>query len=684
MLPSLCANQEMDLHEEFDFVVLKYISQMLMEEDIDEKNCMFQESSALEAAEQSLYELIGEKYPSTDDSPIPCADQKNGSPDDNHALQCERNSSSSGCTRSTSGINTVDSDRNFDQGESRPAQFAFEYTSQSSSSSNGSGNTNDGIVDSPQSTLEVPEIFNDIESVMQFKRGFEEASKFLPNLSSLIVDVASCELSSKESKETKDKKVEAGKSYESEYLLDGARGKKNPHSEDVNLDGGRSNKQSSVCSESTVSPEMFDMILLNSKPCGPALPESLRNGTSKTLEQDGQSKDTNGGKARGKKRGGKRGVVDLRTLLTLCAQAVSSNDRRSADEFLKQIRQNSSPKGDSMQRTAHYFANGLEARMAGTGTKIYRDLTKLPSAADILKAYHLLLATCPFMKLCHFFSNRTIMKVAEKATRLHIIDLGIRHGFQWPCLIQNLSSRPNGPPKLRITGVDFPQPGFRPAERTEETGRRLANYAKTFNVPFEFNAIAKKWENIQIEELKLDPDEVLVVNCMYRLKNLLDETVMVESPKDIVLNLIRKMNPKVFIMGTINGVYSAPFFITRFREALFHFSALFDMAETSLVHDTPERTLLERLVVGQEAMNVIACEGAERIERPETYKQWQLRCVRAGLRQLPLNPEILKKIKDILRLDYHKYFVVDEDGEWLLHGWKGRTGFALSSWIPTC
>ena len=55
---------------------------------------------------------------------------------------------------------------------------------------------------------------------------------------------------------------------------------------------------------------------------------------------------------------------------------------------------------------------------------------------------------------------------------------------------------------------------------------------------------------------------------MYRFNNLLDETVVLESPRNIVLNKIRSMNPRVFIHGVVNGAYNAPFFITRFREAL--------------------------------------------------------------------------------------------------------------------
>jgi hypothetical protein len=99
------------------------------------------------------------------------------------------------------------------------------------------------------------------------------------------------------------------------------------------------------------------------------------------------------------------------------------------------------------------------------------------------------------------------------------------------------------------------------------------------------------WDTVQIEDLEIDRNEVLVVNSLFRLRNLLDETVVVESPRDTVLNLIRKMNPDVFIHGVVNGAYSVPFFITRFREALFHFSTLFDMLEANVPREVPERVL---------------------------------------------------------------------------------------------
>ncbi|OEL17523.1 Scarecrow-like protein 9 [Dichanthelium oligosanthes] len=101
---------------------------------------------------------------------------------------------------------------------------------------------------------------------------------------------------------------------------------------------------------------------------------------------------------------------------------------------------------------------------------------------------------------------------------------------------------------------------------------------------------------------------------------------------DQVLNNIRKMRPDMFIHGVINGAYGTTYFLTRFREVLFHCSAQFDLLDATVPRDSQERLLIERDIFGRAALNVIACEGADRVERPETYKQWQARNQRARLR----------------------------------------------------
>jgi hypothetical protein len=82
--------------------------------------------------------------------------------------------------------------------------------------------------------------------------------------------------------------------------------------------------------------------------------------------------------------------------------------------------------------------------------------------------------------------------------------------------------------------------------------------------------------------------------------------------------IMKRIQPEVLIFGVVNGLYNSPFFLTRFREVLFHFSSLFDMlnATTALSHE--DRILIEEYLLGADVLNVVACEGAERIERPKS------------------------------------------------------------------
>lgn len=96
-----------------------------------------------------------------------------------------------------------------------------------------------------------------------------------------------------------------------------------------------------------------------------------------------------------------------------------------------------------------------------------------------------------------------------------------------------------------LAGIDFPQTGLAPRTAVEDTGHRLERFAKMWGVPFEYQALYGKWEGITPQQLNLRDDEVLAVTCQYRMHHLLDESVMATSPRKLVLNIIRSMNPKV-------------------------------------------------------------------------------------------------------------------------------------------
>ncbi|GAV78282.1 GRAS domain-containing protein, partial [Cephalotus follicularis] len=607
-----------------EYTVIKYISDMLMEEDLENKPCMLQESLALQAAEKSFYDVLVQKNPPSIHLSPSSVDSGNSDTTANELISSYLNSD----------------------------QFEFK-----------SPHTQTSSFDPPENTLAESQLYGILQHLGQLEGGIGEASKFLPH--------------------------EAGDAEWSYQSSNGLRGRKNHQREDSDyLEQGRSNKHSASSLTEWQELDMFDEVLLSKsgrdEPLSCPVHELARKKAIEKSQQKGQLKGSNGRSMRAKKQGGSEGeVVDLPYLLTQCAQAVSSSDQRVANELLKQIRQHSSPFGDGTQRMAHYFAKALEVRLNGISTPLhYPFVSSTTSAADLLKAYQLYISACPFRRMSNFFTNRTIMKLAEQETRIHIIDFGILYGFQWPCFIQKISKRPGGPPKIRITGIEFPQPGFRPAERVEDTGRRLKRYCERFNVPFEYKAIAQRWDTIRLEDLKIDRKEMTVVTCLYRLINLPDDTVVINSPRDAVLKLIKRINPDLFVHGVVNGTFNAPFFVTRFREALFHFSALYDIFEATTPREDKERLMYETENIGRDVMNVIACEGLERMERPETYKQWQARNLRVGFRHLPLDQDILSKVKTSVKSEYHEDFVIDEDGNWMLQGWKGRVINALSCWKP--
>ncbi|GLT67036.1 hypothetical protein SLA2020_393710 [Shorea laevis] len=662
--------------------VLKYISQILMEENMQDKP--WEDPLALRDTEQSLYQVLGEQHPPPINQPHPFVESPDtiisGSSNDyvsnNHSNTSPSTSASTGTDNPW--VSDVEDHSHPQLQVPPPSDHQFQSNSNQPTSKpfvNSTNTLGNGFMGSAATEYIVQNMFTDTESVLQFHRGFEEASKFLPSSNQLIIDVKSNTFAPNQ-KEGKNEKQQSP---------DGSRGRKNHEREDGDLEEGRSTKQSAVYVEEDELSELFDKVLLYN--CKPDNGEAAKHEESGALQKNGQPKESSGGKSRSKRRDKKKETIDLRNLLVLCAQAVSSFDRRTAGELLKQIREHSSPFGDGSQRLAHYFANGLEARLDGSGTGIpnffYSLTSKKTTAADVLKAHKVSFTASPFKKLSYVFANKMICKMAEKATALHIVDFGILFGFQWPLLIQLLSMRAGGPPKLRITGIELPQRGLRPAERIEETGRRLKRYCERFNVPFEYNSMAvQNWETLRLEDLKIDRNEMLAVNNHGRFESLLDETTEVDCPRNDVLKLIRRMNPDIFVHFGVSGSYNAPFFVTRFREALFHFSAMYDIFDTTLPHEEPTRLMIESEFHGREVMNVVACEGSERVQRPETYKQWQVRNIRAGFKPLPVDQELMQKLRHKLMAHYHNDFVIDEDGHWMLQGWKGRILYASSCWVP--
>ncbi|KAF8694281.1 hypothetical protein HU200_038421 [Digitaria exilis] len=379
-----------------------------------------------------------------------------------------------------------------------------------------------------------------------------------------------------------------------------------------------------------------------------------------------------------------RDVVDIHALLILCVQAVTTNNRKGAGDLLKQIKQYASIKGDATQRLAQCLAEGLEARLAGTSSYVHNSsiMAKPPSIVEFLSAYKLYMAASTFNKVAHMFTTSTILHAMEGKNKLHIVQFGTNFGLEWPCLIRQLANRQGGPPEVRITSIVCPQPSSFPIQWAELTGCQLGNCSRKYGITVEFHTIVADLEAICLSDLKTDPSEVLVLIDLFNLSTLMDESIFFDmrSPKDTVLNNIRKMQPSVFIQSIVNCTATTSF-ATRFREALFYYMALFDMFDATIPRESEPRFILEQSMFGRSALNIVACEGLGLMDRPENYRQWQVRNQRAGLKQLPLNPCIVQALMDNVMKFHHKDFLLGQDNQWLVQGWKGRVLFAHATWV---
>ncbi|KAJ3687710.1 hypothetical protein LUZ61_016874 [Rhynchospora tenuis] len=621
---------------------ISYITHLLLEEDINEQICSNEEDQlALLATEKAFRDTLTQEYYSSPDEPLIY-----GSPIEKESKYYK----SKACGRSEFTENNFNHEVPF---------YKATLTS-----------------DDPTSELCIG-----IESLtaQQIQKGEEEAMKFLPKVSEFFINSDSSGISFLQEIQ----KEECSTKMNLDDLKLKAKTKKNIISADLDQADRRAQKQLGGYSEEPIRNETFDEILLLEGPEYNKKSTMSRADMKKEMRDKSQKRE-----ARPKfatisdTSQASKEFVNLKSLLIQCSEAVASNDHSLAIELINEIRKHSSPIGDCSQRLAYYFVDGLEARLAGTTIETHRRvLPEKTTVIETLKAFHMYIVASPFIRALIYFSNQSILNnIPKDAQKVHIINYGIIQGFQWPSFFQHFTKWQSTPPKIRITIIEVPEPGFRPRKRVEVIGKRLADYAKSFGVPFEYEGIASKWENVGVEDLKIANDEVVIVNSVVRSEYLSDETLTADSPRNIFLRTIKKIKPRIFVHGTINGSYNSPFFLSRFRFALLHFSSLFDMLDSTLPRDNPERQIIEKEYFMRAAINAIACEGPDRVERPETYRQWHARKLRAGLVPLPVDPMVKKNMKDFVRDHYHEEFVIDDDNGWLLLAWKGRIFYGLTTW----
>ncbi|XAR68172.1 hypothetical protein NMG60_11003209 [Bertholletia excelsa] len=371
---------------------------------------------------------------------------------------------------------------------------------------------------------------------------------------------------------------------------------------------------------------------------------------------------------------------DLKQVLVACAKAVSENDILTAHWLMDEMRQMVSVSGEPIQRLGAYMLEGLIARLASSGSLIYKSLTcKEPASSELLSSMHVLYEVCPYFKFGYMSANGAIAEAMKDENRVHIIDFQIGQGSQWVTLIQAFAARPGGPPHIRITGIDDSNSAYALGGGLNSVGQRLSRLAESFKVPFEFHGAAMSGCEVQLENLKIRPGEALAVNFAFMLRHMPDESVSTQNHRDRLLRLVKGLSPKVVtLVEQESNTNTAPFF-PRFLEALNYYTAMFESIDATLPREHKERINVEQHCLARDIVNVIACEGIERVERHELLGKWKSRFQMAGFTPYPLSSLVNATIKTLLESYCDKYRLEERDGALYL-GWMNRDLVASCAW----
>ncbi|XP_073061542.1 scarecrow-like protein 13 [Primulina eburnea] len=382
--------------------------------------------------------------------------------------------------------------------------------------------------------------------------------------------------------------------------------------------------------------------------------------------------------------------MDLKQLLISCAETVSETDTASlsdrsvaisaAEALMDTLEKKVSVSGEPLQRLGAYMLEGIRARLLSSGSIIYKKLKcEEPTSFELMSYMSVLYQICPYWKFAYTSANVTIKEAMENEDRIHIIDFQIAQGSQWMGMIQSLSSRPGRPPYIRITGVDDSQSAHARGGGLELVGQRLAKLAESCGVPFEFHGAAMSGCEVHLENLDIRPGEALAVNFPYILHHMPDESVSTENHRDRLLRLVKSLSPKVVTIIEQESNTNTSTFIQRFRETVEYYMAMFESIDAAHTKDDRLRIRAEENCVARDVVNILACEGTDRVERHELFGKWSVRLDMAGFSPIPLSSSVNDAVREMLKDYSSNYRVADAYGALFL-GWKNRAMSSSSAW----
>ncbi|KAL9328783.1 hypothetical protein ACSQ67_003786 [Phaseolus vulgaris] len=319
----------------------------------------------------------------------------------------------------------------------------------------------------------------------------------------------------------------------------------------------------------------------------------------------------------------------------------------------------------------------------------------------------------------------------EGEKMVHVIDLSATGPAQWIALLRVLSARPEGSPHLRITGVHHQK------EVLDQMAHKLTEEAEKLDIAFQFNPVVSKIENLDFDKLRVKTGEALAISSILQLHSLLAldddasrrrssnnsnaiqlQKILQMNPntrgdlaeKDMVhgyspspdsasasassspgsssasmksesfLNALWGLSPKIMVVTEQDFNHNSSNLMDRLLESLNSYAALFDCLECTVSRASLDRIKIEKMLLGEEIKNIVACEGAERRERHEKMDKWIQRLDLSGFANVPFSSQgVTQAMRFLENYGCNGYRMREENGCAVIY-WQDRTLFSVTAW----
>ncbi|XP_010534939.1 PREDICTED: scarecrow-like protein 29 [Tarenaya hassleriana] len=372
-------------------------------------------------------------------------------------------------------------------------------------------------------------------------------------------------------------------------------------------------------------------------------------------------------------------------LLNPCAVAIMTGNSSRVQHYLCVIRELASSSGDPNYRLAAAGLRALTHHLSSSSSSSMSTWPALtfPSAEvkmfqqTLLKFYEV----SPWFAFPNNMANSAILQILAQESRdkrdLHILDIGVSHGMQWPTLLEALSRRPEGPPpRIQITVISdqSKELPFSVGPPAYNYSSQLLTFAQSLNINLQINVLDNfPLQNLCFQVIDIAPHETLVICAQFRLHQLKHNS---PDERSEILKVLRSFGPKGVILSENNAECSCSScgdFATRYSKKLEYLWKFLDSTNSGFKgQDSEERKLMEG-----EATKALTSER----EMNEGKEKWFDRMRRAGFATEVFGEDAIDGARALLRKYDNNWEIrlEDEDtfaGLW----WKGESVSFCSLW----